>query len=234
MSEVISYELKDRVAILRFDDGKANALSPAAIEQLNAAFDRAEKEAGSVLLVGREGRFSAGFDLRVMSSGPEPMRALVGSGCKLMARMLTFPRPIVAAATGHALAAGALLLLSSDYRIGADGEFKIGLNEVAIGLKPPLFIVELARLRLSRRHFGRSVTQAEIYTPDGACDAGFLDRLASPEELFGTALAEAERLAPLPSPPFAAGKVRAYGETARLMVDRLEEDMASFESPVAS
>src|SRR5262245_1515716 len=191
---MLDYRLDDGVPVLRLDDGKANALSPAAIAALEAALDRAEKEARAVLVLGREGRLCAGFDLSVMRAGVEPMRALVTAGAELFLRIAVHPLPIVVGCTGHALAAGAILLLAADTRIGARGAFKIGLNEVAIGMALPIFGFELARERLSKRHFTRAAIQAELYDPDEAVAAGFLDRACDPGAVAETALAEARRL----------------------------------------
>ncbi len=196
MSQRIHYSQQGAVAKLLFDDGKANAVSPAAIDELHAALDRAEKEAGAVALIGRPGRFSAGFDLASMRAGPAESRALVKAGALLLARMCEAPLPIVAGCTGHALAMGGLLLLASDSRIGAAGDFKLGLNEVAIRLTLPLFAVELARDRLSRRHLQRATAFAELYTPEAAVDAGYLDRVVAPAALEAETLAEAARTGP--------------------------------------
>lgn len=230
---IVGYTLEERVALLRFDDGKANALSPAAIEALHAALDRAEKEAGAVCLVGRPERFCAGFDLSVMRSGPGPMRELVAAGAELFLRMALHPLPIVAACTGHALAAGALLLLSSDARIGARGDFKLGLNEVAIGMRLPNFAVELARERLSKRHLLRATVQAELYSPDAAVDAGFLDGVREPGELVLAARAEAARLAQLPQPAFGRTKAGLRGEMVAGVRATLAQDLARLAGPAA-
>ncbi|MEO8602403.1 MAG: crotonase/enoyl-CoA hydratase family protein, partial [bacterium] len=145
MTELVRYERRDSLALITLDDGKANALSPAVVAAANAAFDRAEAEAVSaVVLSGRAGRFSAGFDLSVMTAGLEALFSLVKSGAELALRLYLFPRPVVIACTGHALAAGAVLLCAADRRIGTAGEFKIGLNEVAIQLPLPVFALELA------------------------------------------------------------------------------------------
>ena len=228
---LVDYSLDDRVALLRLDDGKANALSHAAIGALQAALDRAEKEAGAVCLLGRAGRLCAGFDLAVMRSGPQAMRELVGAGAELCLRMAVHPLPIVIGCTGHALAAGALLLLSADTRIGARGDFKIGLNEVAIGMSLPIFAYELARERLSKRHLLRATAQAELYSPDAAVDAGFLDSVCEPQELAAAALAEARRLSALPQPAFARTKQALRGEMVASSRATLAEDMARLSGP---
>jgi len=221
------------VAVLRLDDGKANAVSQAMVGELRASLDRAEKEAKAVLLVGRPGRFSAGFDLAEMMKGEAAVRDLVTAGAELLLRLFTFPRPVVAACTGHALAAGALMLLSCDVRIGAAGSFKIGLNEVAIGMTPPLFMGELARHRLSRRLLSRATTLAEIFTPEGAVEAGFLDRVATAETLESQALAEAERLSALPHPAFRNAKLRERGAVERRIRAGLADDMRTLAGPSA-
>src|SRR5690606_38722158 len=139
MSHSVQYELSDDVAVNTFDAGKANALGHAAIDASNAALDRAEIDDNAVVIATRPGRFSAGFDLSVMQGGIDDVRALVRAGAHLCLRISTLPRPVVLACTGHALAAGAILLMSADVRVGAAGEFKIGLNEVAIGMPVPHF-----------------------------------------------------------------------------------------------
>lgn len=226
--ESLRTEIVDDVAVLRLDDGKANALSDAVIGAIDAGLDRAEREARAALLIGRPGRFSAGFDLATMRAGPEHARRLVTAGAELCLRLFELPIPVVSACTGHALAAGALLLLSSDARIGVRGDFKVGLNEVAIGLTLPIFGVELARARLSRRHFERAAGQAEIYTPEGAVDAGFLDRVTEPEALEAAALAEAKRLAGLAQPAFRNTKLRSHAEIVAGIRATLDEDMKVF------
>ncbi|MBW2243090.1 MAG: crotonase/enoyl-CoA hydratase family protein [Deltaproteobacteria bacterium] len=226
--ELLRYELAEQVAILRFDDGKANAISPTALDALNAALDRAEKEARAVALIGRPGRFSAGFDLSVMRQGPEASQALVGGGAELLVRMIESPLPIVAGCSGHALAMGALMLLAADQRIGTEGEFKLGLNEVAIGMTLPQFGVELAEERLSRRHLQRSVAHAEIYDPAGAMDAGYLDRLVTAEQLESTTLATARSLTELHPKAFAGTKRKLRGGVADRIRASLEADLATF------
>lgn len=226
--ELLRYELSEQVAILHFDDGKANAISPAALDALNAGLDRAEKEARAVALIGRPGRFSAGFDLSVMRQGAEAAQGLVGGGAELLVRMVESPLPIVAGCTGHALAMGALLLLAADQRVGSAGEFKLGLNEVAIGMTLPQFGIELADERLSRRHLQRSVAQAEIYDPSGALDAGYLDRLVPTEQLEDRTLETARNLTALQPRAFAETKRKLRGGVADRIRASLQADLATF------
>jgi len=228
MTDLVRFDPVGDVARLHFDDGKANVISPASLAALNAALDRAEKEAGAVVLFGRSGRFCAGFDLNTIQESPEAARRLVAGGAQLLARMAGSPLPIVAGCGGHALAMGALLLLGADLRIGAEGEFKLGLNEVAIRMTLPGFAVELANERLSKRHLLRATALAELYGPAAACDAGYLDRVVPADQLETEAMAEATRLAELPR--------RSFAETKRAlrfaMVERIragiEEDLAGW------
>lgn len=232
MSDVIRYEQRDAVALLTLDDGKANAVSPALVRALDAALDRAERDAQAVVLSGRAGRFSAGFDLSVMTGGMDGMRALVQSGAELALRMYGFPRPLVIACTGHALAAGAVFLCSADLRIGAAGPFKIGLNEVAIQLPLPVFAMELARARLTPQWFTRAVTQAHIFDPAGARDAGYLDEVVAGEALLETALQRAAQLATLPDPAFRLTKERERGAAIAAIRGGLVADIAKLTAPV--
>lgn len=232
MTDLVRYEARDAVALITLDDGKANAVSPGLVQQLNAALDRAEGEAQAVVLSGRAGRFSAGFDLSVMTGGMDGMRALVQSGAEVALRMYGFPRPLVIACTGHALAAGAVFLCSADVRIGAAGPFKIGLNEVAIQLPLPTFAMELARARLTPRWFTRSVTQAHIFDPAAACEAGYLDEVVAAEAVLETALTRAAQLATLPDPAFRLTKGRERGAAIAAIREGLVADIARLTAPV--
>lgn len=191
MSDLISYQLDDGIATLTLNNGKVNAISPAVIEAFNAALDRATQDKAIVILTGQPGILSGGYDLKVMTSGPQNAIDLVAAGSTLARRMLAHPYPIIAACPGHAVAKGAFLLLSSDYRIGVEGPFTIGLNEVQIGMTMHHVGIELARDRLRRSAFHRSVINGEMFDPQSAVDAGFLDKVVPAEQLMATALAVA-------------------------------------------
>ena len=227
MTDSVTYETRDGVSVLQIDDGKANALGPDVFRALHEGLDRAEKEGGAVLLAGRPGRFSAGFDLNVMrSGGPEAASELVEAGARFAIRLARHPAPVVIACTGHALAMGAVLLLASDVRIGASGDFKIGFNEVAISMTTPKFLMEFARERISKRHLLRATVQAEIYGPELAVDAGFLDRIAPPNQVVTEALAGAARLGQLPRGPFCATRARAREATLTAIERDLTADVS--------
>ncbi len=174
MTELLSYALDDGIATITMDDGKVNALSSEMLGALMDALEQAERDEAIVVVTGRERTFSAGFDLR---TAPEGWREMVAGGARLAERLLSFPRPVVAACNGNAIAMGAFVLLSADYRIGLRGDFRIGLNEVAIGMTLPWFGVELARHRLSRPYFDRCAITGVLIGPEEALAAGFLDEL---------------------------------------------------------
>jgi enoyl-CoA hydratase len=228
MSEPVTYRLDGPVCTVTMDDGKVNALSLRMLAALNAALDRAEQDRAVVVLGGRAGVFSAGFDLPVLSAGGPDARQMLRAGFELSHRLLSFALPVVVACSGHALAMGSFLLLSADYRIGAEGAFKIGANEVAIGLTMPHSALEICRQRLATPFFNRSVVNAEIYAPAGAVAAGFLDRVVDAAELAQTAMQTAAQLAKLNLAAHAASKLRARAATLTALRAAIEADDALF------
>ncbi len=227
MTSPLTYTLEDSLAVVRMDDGKANALSVEMIDALLAALARAEGEAKALVLAGRAERFCAGFDLRTMMSGPEQATALLVRGSELLLRLYDAALPLVIACTGHALAGGALVVLTGDLRIGAAGAFKIGLNEVSIGLPVPVLAMELARDRLVKTELARATLGAQIYTPDEAMRAGYLDAVVPGDELVERAKQEAARLGALPRTAYRATKTRLRRATIELIRSSLETDMAA-------
>lgn len=194
MSELITYHLEDGIATLTLNNGKVNAISPDVIAAFNAALDQATQDRAVVIITGQPGILSGGYDLKVMTSGPKEAVSLVTAGSTLTRRLLSHPFPVIVACPGHAVAKGAFLLLSADYRIGVEGPFSIGLNEVLIGMTMHHVGIELARDRLRRSAFHRSVINAEMFDPVSAVDAGFLDKVVPAEQLQETALAAARQL----------------------------------------
>lgn len=178
-TNMVTMSLVDSVAIITMDDGKVNALGIDLVDALSGALDAAEADARSVVLAGRPGVFSAGLDLNTLQLADSEGLQLIHNATELCLRLAEFPRPIVAACTGHAVALGAGLLLCCDVRICAAGDFKIGLNEVSIGIAMPELLLGLARERLARRHLMMAVATAQIYTPTQAVEVGFLDRAGS-------------------------------------------------------
>ena len=195
-------EIKDDVSIITLDDGKVNAFSPDMIKLINELLDKVPDNKGSLLIAGREGMFSAGFDLKVMMSNPENASQMVKSGFEMLLRIFSFPRPVVAACSGHAIAMGAFLLCSSDYRVGTKGNFKIGANELRNNMIIPTPILELAKFKLTKPHKQRALLNAEMYSIEDAIAPGYLDEVTEHEKLMELALAKAKDLATLAHPQY--------------------------------
>ncbi len=190
----VSLNIENSIAHISIDDGKVNALGIKVVEGLHSALDSAN-EADIILLSGRAGIFSAGFDLKVIRGDGADAKQLMNSGVDLFLKMFSYPKPIISACTGHAIAAGAILLMCSDIRIGPDDEsIKIGLNEVSIGMEIPSFLVELASYRLAKERVYESLALAKLYTPSQALDAGFLDQTVKAETVLDAAKSSADEI----------------------------------------
>jgi enoyl-CoA hydratase len=228
MGALVTYDLDDGVATLTLDNGKVNAISPELITQFNAALDRALVDEAIVIVTGTPGILSGGYDLKVMTSGPQQAIDLVAAGSTLSRRLLSFPFPVIVACPGHAVAKGAFLLLSADHRIGVEGPFTIGLNEVQIGMTMHHVGIELARDRLRKSYFNRCVINAEMLDPVRAVEAGFLDVVVAPEDLLSAARATAEQMKKLKMAAHAATKLKAR----RSLLEALDEGIEADKTPL--
>ncbi len=228
MSDLTTYTCDDAVATIKMDDGKVNVLGIPMLRELHAAFDRAERDGASVILTGREGRFSAGFDLNVFRDTPDRLAEMITLGATLCERILAFPRPVVTACSGHGVAAGCFIQLPADLRLGADGPFQIGLNEVKIGITMPLFVIELARSRLTPSDFDRAVNSAVMYTPQDAVRAGFLDRVVPVGELPRAAREAARELTGLSVEAHRATKLKSRGRLIDAVRAAIEHELEVF------
>ena len=231
-------EHREAVAVLHVDDGKANALTAELIAAIKEAVEAADADAATraVVIHGREGRFSAGFDLGVMTSGDVAATVgLVADGGELVRTLYGCGVPVVAACTGHALAAGALILLGCDLRVGADVPAKIGLNEVAIKMVLPDWALTIATARLSSRHLQRAVANARVTSPAEAVEVGFLDEVAAPDVVLETAVARAAELAATLDPAAYRSTVRKLrGPVLDTMAAQVASDRAAGFAPVSA
>jgi enoyl-CoA hydratase len=213
------------------DDGKVNALSIEMLKAVLAALDRTEEDEAVVVLTGREGYFSAGFDLNVFSERQDEIVEMLTLGARLAERILSFPTPVLVACSGHAIAAGTFPALAADLRIGVAGPYKLGLNEVKIGLTVPLYVVELARQRLSPAEFNRSLLTANMYAPEEAAAAGLLDRVVAPEELAAASREAAGELAGLDMAAHWATKQRVRERALDALRAAIDAELASLPQP---
>jgi enoyl-CoA hydratase len=228
MGDLASYSFDGSVGTIVVDDGKVNVMSLPMQKDIHAALDRAQAHRTSVVIGGRSGVFSAGFDLSVLRAGGQEAAAMLSGGFELSERLLSFPTPVIMACTGHAVAMGLFLLLSGDYRIGASGDYKLTANEVAIGLTMPRCAVEILRQRVPPSHLGRVVTLAETFSPANAVEAGLLDQVVRPEQVFASAQNLAAQTATLDLDAHAASKLRVRQETLRALRAAMEADRSEF------
>jgi enoyl-CoA hydratase len=223
----VSYELDGPIATIRLDDGKVNALSPAMQAEINGALDRAEADKAVVILTGNEKALSAGFDLAIITTpGPEAVEMLRG-GFELSCRLLSFPTPVVIAASGHAIAMGFFLLQSGDYRIGIDKPVKLVANEVAIGMTLPWAAIEISRHRLTKAAFDRMLNLAVPIAPADAVAAGALDRVVAPDDLLPVARETAEAFAALDLTAHKATKDRTRADALAAIRAAIDAEFSS-------
>lgn len=219
----MNYESRNNIVTLTFDDGKANAVGQEFLDNINAGLDRAQAEsAAAIILRGRNGMFSGGFDLGEFKKGPEAGLAMVTRGFELLVRLYSFPLPLVAACTGHGVAMGAFIIMACDTRIGSRGSFKMSLPETAIGMELPPILLALTASRISPLHMTRVALQSEVYSPEKAVEAGFIDEVVEAESLDARCAEVAEKLIQLPQKQYATNKLAVRAGTLQAMKDDLE------------
>ena len=195
----VTVSMRGPVALIVFDDGEQNLLNVRLVHELLKTLKEAQDQARAIAIAGRPGWYSAGLDYEILASGGDEASELLHAGTELILRLVECPRPLVAACTGDSLGAAAVSLLCCDVRIGAAGDFRIGMDFVSIGVRVPDLAVELAQARLSPRQMTRACNTAQLYSPDEAVEAGFLDSVMTGdvvEEACEVAADLAERLDP--------------------------------------
>ena len=215
----MEYKLENNIAVLHFDDGKANAIGYQFIEDMYAGLDKAQEEAVAVVITGKDGIFSAGFDLKELQKGEKEQEALVSEGFKMLTRLFSHPQPTVAACNGHAAGLGAFLLLASDTRIGSTEDYKVTLPETSIGMPFTETLTALIHARVDRRYQTMTMVQSVPLTPELAVKAGFLDEVVPQEKLLAQAMGYAQSLAQLPATYYEINKLDLRSEPLSKMVD---------------
>ena len=221
----VTYTHTDGTAVIAIDDGKANALGTQIWADLNDAMDQAEADEAVVVITGRDGMMSGGFDLKEMRAGPKEAMILTSKGSKFARRILAHPRPVVMAAPGHTIAMGAFLALACDYAMIQEGDFKIGLNETMIGMTMHNFGIELGRAMLSKNYFNRCVMNAEIFNPKGAMHAGFFDRVVPADQLPMAGPMAGQMFGQLNIEAFKNTKLRARKADFAILDQAIEDDL---------
>jgi enoyl-CoA hydratase len=224
VTNVVAIQIENQVATITIQNGKVNAISHQVIEEMNRALDQAQEAKAVVVITGKPGMLSAGYDLNVMRESTSAAMQLVEKGSTLSRRLLSFPFPVLVACPGHAVAKGAFLLLSADYRIGVEGNFKIGLNEVAIGMSMHDAGVELARGRLAPVFFNRSVILAEMVSPQDAIMMGFLDKVVDESDFLPTVNFAAQAMTKLDMKAHYNTKLKARADLLQRLDVAIERD----------
>ncbi len=222
MTDFATCKLEDGIAVITMNDGKANALGFEMLEALNSCFDEAESKADVILLTAEGRAMSAGFNLKVMQNEPERAGEMVVLGGKLLTRMFACPKPLLIASPGHGIAAGGLLMLTADYRIGAEGEAMYGLNESAIGMVLPDFGYDLAQFKLNNKYLDMCFVGAQLVDSQTAVKAGFLDEAVAADGLHARAMEKAKEMQQLDGKAYAGNKRLVRGALSAKMAADLD------------
>ncbi len=225
MSEKIAtFKKEDDISIITLDDGKANVFSPEMSNQLNACLDQVDTESGCLIITGREGMFSAGLDLKVIQSGDvDRIVEMSSSAFKLLARIFSFPRPVIAACSGHGIALGTFLICCCDYRIGIKGDYMLGANEMRTNMVIPTPILELIKFRVNDSHKYRAVLGAEMYNFNQAQEAGLIDDVVEIDNLMTAARDKAKDLATMGHPSYSMTKELFIAEPMAKINEAIKE-----------
>lgn len=226
---LVDYQLNDGIATIKLDDGKVNVMSLAMQAAIREAIDKADADEAAIVLTGRPGVFSAGFDLATIAAGGPETAAMVIGGFRLAERILAYQRPLVVACTGHAIAMGTFLMFAADYRVGPDtGSYKWIANEVAIGLTMPRAAIEMLRLRLTPAACDRAVILSYPFSPADALASGYLDQLVPLDDVVDTAIAVGRAALALDARAHAASKRRTRGPALAALAQAIREDEEDF------
>ena len=225
MSEKIAtIKKEDDISIITLDDGKANVFSPEMSYQLNGCLDQVDTESGCLIITGREGMFSAGLDLKTIQSGDvDRIVEMSSRAFKLLARIFSFPRPVIAACSGHGIALGTFLVCCCDYRIGIKGDYMLGANEMRTNMVIPTPILELIKFRVNDSHKYRAVLGAEMYNFNQAQEAGLIDDVVEIDNLMTAAKDKAKDLATMGHPSYTMTKELFIAEPMAKINEALKE-----------
>ena len=226
MTELVKLKTENQISFISMDDGKANAMSVKMLEGINAALDEAERSASVVILSGRQNVLSGGFDLGIFKSGDNAkILKMLTLGAELSHRLLSYPKPVIAACTGHAVAMGTFLLLCCDYRVGANDNSKFAANEVAIGLTVPYFAIEVIKQRIINKHRSKAIGLAHFFNIEEALEAGFVDEIAEPGQVVAAAASKAEEFLKLDLKAHTLSKLRLREPMLASLRDAINKDI---------
>tara|TARA_B100001057_G_scaffold291628_1_gene291708 strand:+ start:12461 stop:13156 length:696 start_codon:yes stop_codon:yes gene_type:complete len=205
--QVVHFKKEENISIISLDDGKANVFSSNMSKQISTCLDEISKEEGALIITGRQGMFSAGLDLKTIQSGNiEEIKDMSLNAFKLLAKLFSFPRPVIAACSGHGIALGTFLLCCCDYRIGVKGDFLIGANEMKTNMVIPTPILELIKFRVNQSYKYRAILGAEMFSLESAVKTGLIDEVVEINDLHERALKKAKELSTMGHPSYSLTK----------------------------
>jgi enoyl-CoA hydratase len=193
----IHYELKDHVAMLTMDDGKANAMDWGFFQEMGETLDRIEKDRAKVVIItGRPDFFSGGLDLNLVPTlSPNELKTFAQSFAQTMVRIFSFPAPTIAACTGHSVAGGAILAYSCDLRLIIDGPYLVQMNEMLMGVPMPSWLLLLCRSAIPQPLQMEALLHARAYSPSEVVERGLFHGLyGNVDEMMAEARARSENL----------------------------------------
>jgi len=212
------------ISIIKLDDGKANAFSYDMLSQVNELLTKVPRDSGALVITGREGLFSGGFDLKTLATGDmEKITKMVQSGYRLLLELFSFDRPIVAAVSGHSIALGLFVTCSADYRIAIDGKYVCQANEVRNNMDIPTQIMEIIRARVNKKYFYSAVYHSDAYSVQDSIEVGYIDEVVSEDQFMKRVMEKAKELATLPHPFYANTKKTAQDDVRRKIADAIDK-----------
>ncbi len=228
MSTVLANDREGGVRVLTFNRPPAHAINEALLADLSTALDeaRSQDEVRSVVLTGAGAFFGAGFDLTAPPRDPDAILRLNTLYSDAHQALLSFPKPTVAMVNGHAIAGGLVIALACDYRLGVEGEYRVGLNEVAIGASYPKAAFEIVRLRLPHSRASELLLGAALYPSSQAVRLGIVDELLPPHTFEATVLRRAARLGGFPRDSYAHTKAALVAEAMERIVSETPAEAA--------
>ena len=212
------------ISIIKLDDGKANAFSYDMLSQVNDLLKKVPRDSGALVITGREGLFSGGFDLKTLATGDmEKITKMVQLGYRLLLELFSFDRPIVAAVSGHSIALGLFVTCSADYRIAIDGKYVCQANEVRNNMDIPTQIMEIIRARVNKKYFYSAVYHSDAYSVQDSIEVGYIDEVVSEDQFMKRVMEKAKELATLPHPFYANTKKTAQDDVIQKIADAIDK-----------
>ena len=221
---IVTLSKENDISIIKLDDGKANAFSYDMLSQVNDLLKKVPRDSGALVITGREGLFSGGFDLKTLATGDmEKITKMVQLGYRLLLELFSFDRPIVAAVSGHSIALGLFVTCSADYRIAIDGKYVCQANEVRNNMDIPTQIMEILKARVNKKYFYPAVYHSDAYSVQESIEVGYIDEVVSEDQFMERVMEKAKELATLPHPFYANTKKTAQDDVSQKIADAIDK-----------